>query len=65
MTDIDFKGKRVNKPKEIWVGSEIYNVPLTIEKELCRQVNTGVIRKPKEMEVIKRFINNAKKSTEE
>jgi len=50
----------MSKPKKIWVDAKLYDVPLIIEEEFCRQVNNGLIRNPRVGEIILMFIDNAK-----
>lgn len=60
MTDIDYKGRRVNKPKEIWLMSKWAKD--IIDEELCRQLNTGIIKlkDTQIIKIIKQFIENTK-----
>jgi len=60
MTHIDYNGKRINKPKEIWVDEKRFDIPLQIEEELCRQVNKGLWKDEiEEVEIIQKFIRRA------
>lgn len=61
MTDIDYKGKRVHAPKEIWMDSQLYDIAWQIENELCRQLNNGLLRDVEQVKIIKEFIERSKK----
>lgn len=60
MTYKDFNGKMVNKPKEIFIDSDLYDTELMIKRELCRQVNSGIIRCPEKMKTILEFAQAVK-----
>ena len=60
MTDIDFKGKRVNNPKEIKLDSQLYDINKLIQEEFARQINRNLINS-EEGKVIIKFIKNSQK----
>ena len=49
-----------NKPKEVWVDEKLYDIPLQIEEELCRQMNIGILRDVEKIKIIMEFISDAK-----
>jgi len=59
MTDTDFRGKRVHKPKEIWLDAQLYDTQLQIEQEFCRQVNSGIRISPEDAKIILEFAKRA------
>ena len=56
----DLAGNKKKKYKEIWLDEKLYNIPLRIEEEFCKQVNRGMIKDKKEMETILNFIKRSK-----
>lgn len=54
MTDIDYKGKRINQPKMIDVTYK--NWFLITEEILCTAINEGLFRKKEEIETIGKLI---------
>lgn len=54
-------GEKIKKQKFIDVGINIFNIPLQIEEELCRQLNKGLWKDEiKDVEIIQRFIKRCK-----
>lgn len=61
MTYYDHKGDQVNKPKEIWLDEKLFDIPLQIEEELCRQVNIGLWKDEiNDIATIQTFIKRSK-----
>lgn len=59
MTDVDYKGKRVHAPREMWIDQQIFDIRLQIENEFCRQVNSGIRINPEEAKAILDFAKRA------